>query len=119
MGMADINELRIYKSGLELVVKVYHLVTHSSQLSKDFSLSDQIKRASVSVPATISEGFCRSRKQFQYYLDISSGSANEVVTLLTIIQLVHHINTEELQEQYKTLGRQIRSFANSFRPSRS
>jgi four helix bundle protein len=74
--MFEIKDLRIYKKSLELVKEIYLLIEKNPKLSKDFSLCDQIKRASVSIPANISEGFFRSKKQTKNYLEIASGSAN-------------------------------------------
>jgi len=109
-----VDNLRIYKKGLHLVVEVYMLLKTNTSLQRDYSLCDQIKRASVSVSANIAEGYYRSRKQSKNYLQISSGSANEVVTLLRIIQLVYKVNTEKLQSEFILLGKQINSFSSSF-----
>jgi hypothetical protein len=48
----------VWQMGLELVKRVY-LLTATVGLSKDFGLRDQIRRASVSVPTNIAEGFER------------------------------------------------------------
>ena len=112
--MSKLVELKIYIKSLDLVKKIYQLIKNNPNLMKDFSLCDQIKRASVSVPANISEGYMRIKKQFQYHLDVSSGSSNEMVTLLTVVFLVYEIKTIELQEEYIILGKQIISFSNSF-----
>ena len=85
-----------------------------SRLKNDFSLADQLKRASVSVVANISEGYFRSRKQTKNYLEIASGSSNETVTLLKIVFLIYQIDTKELQSEYIILGKQINSFSKSF-----
>lgn len=112
--MFQIKDLRIYQKALELVKTIYLLIKSDFKLSKDYSLCDQIKRASVSVAANISEGFFRSRKQTKNYLEISSGSTNEVVTLLKIIFMVYEVDTNELQDEYIILGKQINSFSSKF-----
>lgn len=112
--MFKIKDLRIYQKALALVKKVYDLIKENSKLGRDYSLCDQIKRASVSVPANISEGFFRSRKQTKNYLEIASGSTNEVVTILKIINLVYEAKTDNLQEEYVILGKQINSFSTKF-----
>ncbi len=113
-SMFEIKDLRIYQKALVLVKVVYGFIRNNPKLSRDYSLCDQIKRASVSVPANISEGFFRSKKQTKNYLEISSGSANEVITLLKIIFLVYEINTNKLQEEYTILSKQINSFSSKF-----
>lgn len=107
----DMEKLRIYQKTLELVAKIYQLIRNNPSLAKDYSLNDQLRRAAISILANIAEGYCRSKKQFQNYLQIASGSANETVALLQVIALVHRINTSVLQEEYKLLGRQINSFS--------
>src|SRR3989344_6847947 len=110
--MRNVRNLKIYLKALNLVAKIYQLIRSNSDLSKDFSLCDQLKRASVSIPANISEGYARTKKYFKNYLNIAKGSANEVITLLEIINLVFNINTQKLQEEYDYLARQITSFSN-------
>lgn len=112
--MFQIKDLRIYQKALGLVKDIYLLIKSNLKLSKDYSLCDQIKRASVSVAANISEGFFRSKKQTKNYLEISSGSANEVVILLKIIFMVYEIDTSKLQDEYVILGKQINSFSSKF-----
>lgn len=111
--MLKINNLKIYNKSLELVVVVYDLINKNKNFKMDFSLCDQLKRAAVSVSANISEGYFRSKKQTQNYLEIASGSTNEMVTLLAIVNLVYKINTDKLQEEYIILGKQINSFSSS------
>src|SRR3989338_4620860 len=113
--MKNVKNLRIYLKALDLVGKIYMLVRENQILSRDFSLCDQLKRASVSVPANISEGYARTKKQFKNYLEIAKGSDNEVITLLDIVNLVYNIETDELQNEYDILARQITSFSNSFK----
>jgi four helix bundle protein len=111
--MKSIDDLEIYKKSLSFVTEIYLLIKKHKMLERDFSLCDQIKRAAVSVSANISEGYFRSIKQTRNYLEIASGSTNEVVTLLIIAQNVHRIDASQLQLQYRILGRQINAFSNS------
>ena len=106
------DKLRIYNSSVDLVVEVYSLIRKNKGLNSDWSLSDQLRRASVSVPANIAEGYLRTKKQFKNYLRIASGSANEVVALLHIINKVYKIDTLVLQESFKVLAKQISAFSN-------
>lgn len=112
--MKTLDDLIIYSKALNLVKRIYQLINSNQILKRDYSLCDQIKRASVSVVANISEGYFRSRKQTKNYLEIASGSSNETVTLLKIISLIYQIDTKELQNEYIILGKQINSFSKSF-----
>jgi four helix bundle protein len=46
------EDLRVWQKGIELVKQVY-LLTKEGDLSKDFGLREQLRRASVSVPTNI------------------------------------------------------------------
>ena len=76
------KKLIIYQQSLKLIAQIYLLIRSNKQLQRDFSLCDQIKRASVSILTNIAEGYHRHVKQWRNYLKIASGSANEVVALL-------------------------------------
>lgn len=108
------EDLKIYKKAIELVKRVYTLIRDNQKLARDFSMTDQLKRAAVSAATNIAEGYFRSRKQTRNYLEIASGSTNEVVTLLKIVNEVFSINTVELQKEFIVLGKQINAYSNSF-----
>lgn len=112
--MKTLDDLIIYNKALGLVKNIYQLINNNQVLRNDFSLADQLKRASISVAANISEGYFRSRKQTKNYLEIASGSSNEMVTLLKIVFIIFEIFTVELQNEYIILGKQINSFSKSF-----
>lgn len=63
--MKDVKNLKIYLKALELVRKIYKLIKENQVLSKDFSLCDQLKRAAISIPSNISEGYARTKKTIQ------------------------------------------------------
>lgn len=112
--MLGVTKLKIYGKSLDLVTKIYELIRSNVNLYKDYALSDQMKRAAVSIPDNIAEGYCRSRKQFKNSLNIASGSTNEIITLLEIVYRVYNIETHSLKEEYLYLGKQINSFSVSF-----
>jgi four helix bundle protein len=109
-----IEKLIVYKKSLTLIKVVYSLIETNKNLKKDFSLIDQTKKAAVSVATNISEGYGRSKKYFKNYLGIASGTANEIITLLQIIELVYNINTKQLQKDYQLLAKQINALSSSF-----
>ena len=70
--------------GIDLVKRVY-VLTARGTFSRDFGLRDQIRRATVSIPTNIAEGFERSsRKEYLLFLNIAKGSAGEVRSLLRV-----------------------------------
>ena len=76
------EELGAWQKARELVDRVYRM-TASGELARDFALRDQIRRAVLSIPSNIAEGFERGgRAEFLQFLSIAKGSAGEVRTQL-------------------------------------
>jgi four helix bundle protein len=77
MTIHRFEELEIWKNARMLCVKIRDL-SINSQLSKEFSLKDQILRSSGSVMDNIAEGFERhSKKEFIQFLYVAKGSLGE------------------------------------------
>ena len=87
MGRGKIEsfaDLMVWQEGIRLVKAIY-LLTTDGDLKRDFGLRDQLRRAAVSVPTNIAEGFERSsRKEYLLFLNIAKGSAGEVRSLLRV-----------------------------------
>ena len=72
------EDLVVWQKAIAFVKQVY-LITDEGGLKRDFGLKDQLRRAAVSVPTNIAEGFERSsRKEYLLFLNIAKGSAGEV-----------------------------------------
>jgi four helix bundle protein len=97
------EDLRIWQASREIVSSVYR-ITAVGNFSRDFSLRDQIRRAAVSVPSNIAEGFSRhSNKEFIQYLFIAKGSAAEVQSQLYVALDQEYILQEQFDEIYRQL----------------
>ena len=96
MRFNKVEDIKVWKMSIELVKEIYFLCRNNHNLSRDFSLKDQIQRASVSIPSNIAEGFEReSDKEFMRYLYIAKGSCAEVRTQLFIICEIGWISNDE------------------------
>jgi four helix bundle protein len=74
------KDLEVWKKSMDLVEDVYALSKFFPNDEK-FGLTNQIRRASVSVPSNISEGAARkSDKEFIQFLYIALGSLSELET---------------------------------------
>jgi len=92
------EDLECWKASQELIIAIYE-ICKKEQIRKDHSLSDQIKRASVSVSNNIVEGFERiSRKEFKRFLSIANGSCSEVKNMIYVMKNLSFINKEEFNE---------------------
>ncbi len=84
-GISSYRDLRVWQEGMSLVEQCYRL---TATFSKDelFGLSSQIKRAAVSVPANISEGYGRgSTRSYVHFLKIARGSLCELEAHLLLV----------------------------------
>lgn len=82
--MKSYRELLVWQKAMALVDQVYQLAKRLPA-SERFSLSDQIRRSAVSVPANIAEGYGRqSTLDYIRFLSIARGSVYELRTLVEI-----------------------------------
>ncbi len=97
MKIARFEDLEIWKLSTEIAVDIYK-ITNRADFSKDFGLSDQIRRAVVSISSNIVEGFEMSNNNdFIRFLRIAKGSAGEVRSQLYLAKLLDYINQDEYQ----------------------
>ncbi len=96
---------------MSLVEEIYRL-SGSFPREEQFILTQQIRRAAVSVPSNIAEGRSRSSdREFLRYLAIASGSLAEIHTQLLIanrLQYAGITETDRLLVEIDTLGRMLR-----------
>lgn len=84
MGIRDYRELIVWQKAMDLVVEVYRL-TRSFPREELYGLTNQVRRAVVSIPSNIAEGQARqSTAEFRNFLSIAQGSRAEVETQLMI-----------------------------------
>jgi four helix bundle protein len=97
------KDLLIWEKGIEITLSVYQLV-QSFPKDEIYNLSNQLKRAAVSIPSNIAEGYGRnSNKSFHHFLSISRGSLFELETQLLIAQQLNFIENENLFNQTQKL----------------
>lgn len=115
--MGKINsyqDLLIWQKGIVLVVRVYKLVKSFPQ-EELYALTSQIKRAAVSIPSNIAEGYGRNTdKSFSYFVDISRGSLNELETQLIIAKELEFITDFDLYKEIILLIEEEAKMINSF-----
>ena len=82
--MKSFRELDVWRYAMELTDVVYRLVRRFPSEER-FALGDQLRRAAVSIPSNIAEGFGRdSHKDFAHFLSQAKGSLYEVDTQLEV-----------------------------------
>ena len=103
-GMASIQrfeDIAAWQKGRELTRQVYQL-TNRDKFRHDFTLKDQIKRAAISIPSNIAEGFERGgNREFVQFLSVAQGSAAELKSQLYIALDAEYINKQEFDDLYR------------------
>ena len=92
------KDLEIWKLGIEVVEKVYQ-ITAGYPKEEIYGLTNQMRRASVSIPSNISEGAARSsKKEFIQFLYVALGSLAELETQAIISEKLGYLRNGELME---------------------
>ena len=101
--MHNYKKLNVWISSISLVKNIYNL-TRKFPKEEMFVLTQQLRRAAISIPSNIAEGAGRnSNAQFKNFLQISIGSCFEVETQLIISKELEYISEEELETITKKL----------------
>jgi len=88
------KELRVWQEAINLVTDIYQ-VTQNFPKQEMYGLTDQVRRAAVSVPSNIAEGHQRgSTRQYLYFLAIARGSLGEVETQVILGHRLGYIDAE-------------------------
>ncbi len=116
------KDLLIWQKGIDIVVNLYQLV---DDFPKDemYALSSQLKRASVSIPSNIAEGYGRNSTQsYIHFVSISRGSLFELETQLLIAKKLKLVKNEtlflELMNQITEESKMLNSFLNKLESSK-
>ena len=80
----DFKDLRIWATGMQIVKEIYR-ITAGFPKTEQFGLTNQMRRAGVSIPSNIVEGHVKNQTgEFLRYLSIAIGSCAELETQLII-----------------------------------
>jgi len=100
------RKLIVWQRAHQLVLLVYKF-TEKFPKNEMFGLTSQLRRAVVSVPANVAEGYAAGGKgQFKRYLDIAQGSLAEVEYYLILAQDLTYITSSQY-EQAESLRAEI------------
>ena len=105
------QDLVVWQQAMDLVSDIY-LTTRAWPREETFGLTSQVRRAAVSIPANIVEGFGReNRGSYLQFLRIAQGSLKELETQLLIADRVGVAETGSvalLLERAESVGKLLR-----------
>ena len=116
MKSSEFRDLVVWQKAMDLTVMVYNIV---KQLPRDetFALSDQIRRAAVSVPSNIAEGQGRiTSKEFIRFLSMARGSLWELSTQIELCERMHYLDksqTTTIHSKITEIAKMINALSNS------
>ena len=118
MGVKNYKELEVWQKAMELVVHVYR-VSKNFPKEELFALTNQLRRAAVSIPSNIAEGFGRdSRKDFVNFLLVSRGSLFEVGTQLDIATRLGYVSiADDIEHLMDSIARMLGALIRKLRTS--
>ncbi len=113
--MSEINSYRdllVWRQAMELAAAIYR-ETRSWPKDEQYGLTAQVRRAAVSVPSNIAEGYGRENKgNYLQFLKISQGSLKELETQLLIAQqigIAAEAQVTPLLAQAESVGKLLRA----------
>ena len=116
MKAASFKDLIVWQKSYKLVSEIYK-ITRNFPKEETYGLSQQIRRASVSIPSNIAEGYGRAyNKEYRQFLSIAYGSLCELETqyLLSVDLGFTKIDTE-LENLIKEVGSMLYRMINPIR----
>jgi four helix bundle protein len=110
------RDLDAWQAGMDTVLAVYK-VAMVLPADERFVLSTQMRRAAISIPANVAEGYCRrSPRAYVNHVNIALGSQAELETQLDVARRLNLLDDVAFEELSVLLGR-LRSLLHGLRRS--
>jgi four helix bundle protein len=118
MMIQSYRDLKVWQAGRSLAKQVY-LLTRELPSEEKFGLISQMRRAAVSIPSNIAEGWARHYpSEFIQFLRTANGSLAELETQLALsldLQFVAEAKVNPILLECRSLGRQILALERSIK----
>ena len=120
MSARDYRELTVWQKAIDLVEEIYKL---TKLLPKDelYGLTNQLRRASVSIPSNIAEGNSRNTTQdYIRFLSMARGSKSEVETQLEICVRLNYFSRDKAKRAFELcieIGKMLNSIVQKLTPT--
>jgi four helix bundle protein len=108
MKVKDYKDLKVWQKGIDIVDSIYS-ATESFPRDELYGLVSQMRRAAVSVPSNIAEGFVRHHtKEYKQFLYMSLGSCAELDTQIVIAGRRKYVGKKNIDELAEDINHETR-----------
>ena len=115
----NFHDLLVWQKAHQFVLALYTF-TATFPKQETYGLAAQMRRAAVSIPANIAEGFVkRSKPDKARYMNVAEGSLEESRYYLVLARDLGYGQTDELLALLDEVSRLLNSYARSILASRS
>jgi len=112
MPAARFEDLVVWRKAHEFVTAIYAL-THRFPQDELYDLVSQTRRAAISIPANIAEGFRKFSKPGKArYLNIARPSLEECRCYLILAEDLNYCRTDNLTRQLEEVSKPLTSYRN-------
>lgn len=117
------EKLEVYKKAYQMAIEI-HQMTKELPKHEKYEIGSQIRRAAVSIPLNIAEGYGRKEHQqeLKNFLFIARGSCNETRVLIQMIKDLGYIEAERMEkmlEESEQIGKQLTNFIKAIKSPKS
>lgn len=110
--LTSYRELKVWQKSIDLVVEIYRL-TKLFPKEELYGIINQIRRAAVSIPSNIAEGYSRKhRQEYSQFIRVAFGSGAELETQLLIAIKLKFAASQEFQKSKELLAEVMRMLNN-------
>jgi four helix bundle protein len=117
-GISSYRDLEVWKRSMELVANIYG-ITQAFPKEELYGLTNQLRRAAVSVPANIAEGWGRgTTREYIQFLRIARGSLFELETLINISSKLEYAkvqNQQQILQEIQEIGKMLNALLKRLR----
>jgi four helix bundle protein len=96
--LKSFKDLKVWQKSYSLCLEIYR-ITKEFPMDEKFGLTSQLRRASISIPSNIDEGYGRkTNPEYIYSLYIAQGSLCELETQIMIARDLNYIDEQCFSE---------------------
>lgn len=116
MAIQSFRDLRVWQMGMDLVERIYQ-VTKAFPKEEMYGLTNQMRRAAVSIPSNVAEGHVREHlKEYLQHISMAQGSLAELQTQCEIAARLRYLagsESREILELASTLAKHLYALRNA------